>query len=300
LNTKLTPWDGFAVGDLVAGPEAEVVTVVDEDGSGDDGEFHLFEPRSALWVAFHARFTPNDRIAIGDVWPDDAWGEIVVAVDDDDRIYIYDYAGHLLTSLAARFTANDCLAVGNVIAAPGAAPEDEEIVIAIDEDDEVSIYDGRGNSTSFAIAEFNFDGACQLGRKCGNNDALAVGNVFGDEFEEIILLDQHGDDSLLYIYDGRGTLLMTTQVRYTPYDAMAVGDVLGDEREEIIIAVDEDHVIYLYDAVLGRLKIQYARKMTPVDALAAGDLGGGPKDEILLAIDDDDKIYVFGENCGEE
>lgn len=300
LEARLTPYDGFAVGDLVAGPEAEVVTVVDEDGPGGDGEYHLYEPRGALSVPFYARFTPNDRIAIGDVWPEDAWGELVVAVDDDDRVYIHDFAGQLLQSLYARFTAYDCLAVGNVIAAPGKAPEEEEIVIATDDENRVYIYESQGGYTWFDIGEFTFDGACPLGKKCDHNDALAVGNVFGDEFDEIILLDRHGDESVLYIYNGQGILLVTTQVRYTPYDAMTTGDILGDEREEILIAVDEDHVIYVYDAVLGLLKMQYARKGTPADALAAGNVGGGPKDEILLAIDDDDKIYVYGEDCGVE
>jgi hypothetical protein len=172
----------------------------------------------------------------------------------------------------------------------------EEIIIAVDDDDSIYVYDGLGNSVGgFIVEEFNFDGACYMGKKCNENDALGVGNVLGGPPDEIILLKQSGNDSVMYIYDSSGTLLMQTQVRYTKYDSLAVGNVLGDEREEVIIAVDEDTSIYIYDAVFGLLKVKYADRVTPVDQLAAGDVQGDDKDEILLAVHDDDDVYVFTE-----
>jgi hypothetical protein len=293
-ETRLTPYDAFAVGHLIPGPLAEIVTAVDDDADGADGRFTILDPHSALSWQFDARFTPNDRVAIGDVLAQDPSGEIVVAIDEDDRVYVYDYAGFPLTNFGARFTAHDCLATGDV-----SGGEEEEIVVAVAGDDQVHIYDAWGNGVAFDVDEFDFDGACSLGKKCNNADALAVGNVLGDAYAEIVLLDHQGDESALYVYDAAGTLLITTRVRYTRYDAMAVGDVLGDAREEILLAIDEDHSIHIYDAVLGRLKTQYVHKMTPVDGLAAADVAGGPRDDILLAIDDDDRLYVFGEGCGE-
>lgn len=293
FEAKFTPYDCFAAGNIWGGSEAEMVTAVDEDAGGDDGRFYIYDHTGQILTFFDARFTHNDRIAIGNVWGEDELDEIIVAIDEDDRVYFYNYAGEPLFDFQARFTKYDCLAVGDVL--DENISQGEEIVIAIDEDDKVYIYSRQGELIKTFDIPWNFNGSWNVGKKRDSNDAMAVGNVFGDERDEIVLLDeQHGNESLIYIYDGNGTLLMTTQVRFTKYDCMTVGDVLGDEREEIIIGIDEDHAINIYDAVQGLLKMRYA-KVTPVDALAAANIGGGPKEEILLAIDDDKVVYIFSE-----
>jgi hypothetical protein len=287
-EARLTGFDAFVVGDLAYGPKAEELRVIDEDAGGDNGRFYIWDREEGHSYSFDARYTPNDRVAVGNVAPADDRAEIIVAIDQDNQVYILDRLGGLVFDFDARFTPYDCLAAGNVTGGP-----EEEIIIAIDEDDHVYLYDWRGESVGgFAIDDFDFHGSCYLGKKCDHNDAMAVGDVFGDELEEIVLLDQHGNDSVIYIYDASGTLLMMTQVRYTKYDSLAVGNVLGDQRAEVIIAVDEDNSVYIYDAVLGLLKIKYAPKITPVDQLAAGDVQGDLLDEILLAIDE---VYIFTE-----
>jgi hypothetical protein len=303
-DARLTALDGFAVGNLTSG-KAQTVIAVDDDAGGDDGRFYLYYLYEhygwSEYKHFDARFTKWDRVAIGDVMGGDGIDEIVVAVDDDQKVYIYNDAGELLQELGAVYSDYDSLAIGNVLGG-----DEEEIVIAVDQDqDQVYIYNTVGTASSgfqpgmvggVVIQGFDFNGSPYLDAEHGHNDGLVVGNVLGDEYDEIILLDQHGDDSLLYIYDGSGTLLMVTRVSYTTYDALAVGDVVGDEREEILIAVDQDTAIYIYDAIFGLCKVIFAPRVTRADALATGDILGGPKEEILLAVDDDDRVFVFGGN----
>jgi outer membrane protein assembly factor BamB len=268
---------------------------VDEDAGGADGRFYIYNYEGHEERHFDARFTRDDRVAIGDVWGDDLHEEIVVAINDDSKVYIYsgDSTGTPLHTFNARFTKFDCLAVGNVC-----NEGKDEIVIAIDEDDKVYIYNNRGALLVEFDIPWDFHGSCNIGKKKDDyNDAMAVGDVFGDESEEILLLDRHGDESQVYIYEVDETTLrlkMRFPVRFTKYDAFATGDVLGNDKEEILIAIDEDHTVYIYDAVGGLLKLRYA-KVTPVDGLAAGNVCGGPKDEILIGIDDDHKVYIASE-----
>jgi hypothetical protein len=295
FQARLTPLDGFAVGNLLSGPEAEIITVVDEDASGGDGRFHIYNHEGYEEGYFDARFTHNDRVAIGEMWGRGQLEEIVVAVDEDDKIYVYSGFGALVGSFDARFTKYDCLAVGDVC-----DNGRDEVVIAIDEDDKVYIYSNQGVLMVEFDIPWDFDGSCNIGDKEDDpNDAMAVGDVFGDEREEIILLDRHGDESQVYIYEVEGQTLMLKMrfpVRFTKYDCLATGDVLGNDKEEILIAIDEDHAVYIYDAVGGFLKLRYAR-VTPVDGLAAGNVCGGPKAEIVIGIDDDHEVYIASEEA---
>lgn len=294
-DARLTALDGFAVGNLTSG-KAQTVIAVDDDASGDDGRFYLYylyeHSGWSEYRHFDARFTRWDRMAVGDVRSGPGYDEIVVAVDDDQRVYIYDDQGTLLEGFPAPYLVYDSMALGNVVGG-----DDEEIVIAAHGEDEVHIYNSWGaHLGGFDIQEFDYNGSPYLDGEHGHNDGLVVGNVLGDGYEEIVLLEQDGDESLLYIYDDRGTLLMVTRVIYTQYDALTVGDVAGDEREEIIVAVDQETAIYIYDAIFGLRKILFAPRVTRADALATGDVLGGPKEEILLAVDDDDRVFVFGGN----
>ncbi|MCX6087756.1 MAG: hypothetical protein NTV78_01105 [Caldiserica bacterium] len=292
FEARVTGNDGFAVGNVLGGPEAEIITAVDEDASGDNGRFYIYNYKGEVLWSFDARFTKNDRVITGDLWGDDQYEEIAVAIDEDDKVYIYDSNGSLLHSFGARFTPFDTFATGNVY-----GDDKEEVIIGIDEDDKIYVYSNEGVKLFEFEIPWDFNGSNNLGDKSDHNDAMAVGNVFGDTYEEILLLDQHGDDSLVYIYntfDGKLILKSMLHVRFTKYDIFTTGDVLGNEREEIIIAIDEDHMIYIYDAMTGLLKCRYA-EITPVDAIATGNLYGGSKDEIVIGQDDDHLIYVASE-----
>lgn len=292
FEARVTGYDGFAVGNVFGGPEAEIITVVDEDAPGDNGRFYIYTYNGDLLLTFDARFTKNDRIITGDLWGDSLQEEIAVVIDEDDKVYIYDSSGSLLHSFEAKFTPFDTFASGNI-----QGDEKDEIIIAIDEDDKVYVYTNQGTKLFEFDIFWNFNGANNLGDKSDHNDAMAVGNVFGDKYAEILLLDQNGDKSLVYIYNvinGSLWLKATLMVRFTKYDIFTTGDVLGNEREEIIIAIDEDHMIYIYDAMTGLLKCRYA-DITPVDAIASGNLFGGSKEEIAVAQDDDHLIFIASE-----
>lgn len=292
FEVRITPYDGFAVGNVIGGFEAEIITAVDEDAPGDNGKFYIYNAVGQIITSFDARFTKNDRITIGDFWGDEDHDEIAVAVDEDDKVYIYDSAGSLLKDFNARFTKYDTFEAGNVM-----GDNKDEIIISIDDDDLTYVYTSQGeNIINFSIP-WDFEGSCNLGDKSDHNDAMAIGNVLADKYEEILLLDRNGDKSLVYIYAVvNNTLFLKTKlmVRFTKYDLFTTGDLLGNEREEIIIGIDEDHIIYIYDAVSGLLKLRYA-EVTPVDLIAAGNIFGSSKDELIIAQDDDHLIFLISE-----
>lgn len=292
FGIKLTPWDGFAVGNVMGGPEVEIIVAIDEDASGNNGKYYIYSSEGGLLRTFDAWFTHYDRIITGDFYGD-SYCEIAVIIDDDKRgVYVYDSMGTRLYEFSARFTHYDVFASGNIV-----GDEKDEFVVAIDEDDKIYIYSSQGEKLIEYKTPFDFTGASYFGKKEDHNDAMAVGNVYGDSYDEVLLVDQSGDNSTVYILglsEGNLKVLSTLRVRYTKYDVFTTGNVIGNEREEIIIGIDEDHIIYIYDSFSGLLKIRYAN-ITPVDAIATGNISGGIMDEIILAVDDDKRVYIFSE-----
>ncbi len=292
FKARVTGYDGFAVGNVIAGVEPEIITAVDEDASGDNGKFYIYSASGYLLTSFEARFTKNDRVIVGDFWGGSEQEEIAVSVDDDRMIYLYDGNGALLHSFSVRFTKFDAVSAGDV-----QGDEKEEILIAVDEDDRVYVYSSQGIELFHFNIPWDFEGVCNLGDKSDHNDGMAVGNVFGDKYDEVLLLDRNGDSSLVYIYGALNqTLVLKTilKVRYTKYDVFTTGDLLGNDREEVIVAIDEDHMIYMYDAINGLLKCRYA-DITPADGIECGNLSGGAKDEIVIAQDDEHLMYLISE-----
>ena len=292
FGIRLTPWDGFAVGNVMGGPEAEIIVAIDEDAPGNNGKYYIYNSNGDLLRTFEAWFTHYDRIITGD-FCGDSYCEIAVIIDDDERgVYVYDSMGTLLYDFPARFTHYDVFASGNIV-----GDEKDEFVVAIDEDDKIYIYSSQGEKLLEYKTPFDFRGAPYFGKTESNDDAMAVGNVYGDSYNEVLLVDQDVDNSIVYILgfsEGNLKVLSTLRVRYTKYDVFTTGNVLGNEREEIIIGIDEDRMIYIYDAMTGLLKIRYAN-ITPVDAIATGNISGGIMDEIILAVDDDKRVYIFSE-----
>ncbi len=290
IETYFSGNDGFAVGNLIRGKGLMLLTVVDEKASGDNGLFTVMDPDGVVVNTFEARFTPNDVVAIGDVWGDDLEEEILVGIDEDKKVYIYNSSGQLLEIKNIPFTRFDILAVGNI--REGFDSPGDEIILASDEKDEFTIYPRLGDSYSIGL-DWNFDGSSVPGIKNdSHSDALTTGNVFGSALDEILFIDQNGDFSILYMYNDQGTLLAKTRVMFTKFDAFASGDVLGNDYDEVIIGIDEDRAIFILDALNGILKMHYGR-VTPVDVIAAGEVTAGNKETIFLAVDDDSKIYIY-------
>jgi hypothetical protein len=308
FKTHISPYDCLAVGNVIGDYQEEIVIAVDEDAKGDKGRFYIYRHPDHLERYFDARFTHNDRVAIGNIFGlNDGLEEIVVAVDEDDKIYIYrgDSTGSYEYSFKARFTKYDCLCVGDVC-----GDEKDEIIIAIDEDDKIYVYswDSKGNDPIIVFdIPWNFKGSWNIGKPVGDHeDGMAVGNVFGNDKEEILLASRERDQIEIYqVEESKSTsifgsmlgilqLKMRFNARLTPDDGFAVGDVLGDEREEILITINEDYSVYIFDAMQGILKDR-STYLTKCDGLAAGDFRGGLKDEIIIGVDDNHRVYIHGE-----
>ena len=290
IDTYFSGNDGFAVGNLIQNMGLLLLTVVDEKLPGDDGLFTILDTQGVVIRTFGARFTPNDVVAIGDVWGDESEDEILVGIDEDKLVYVYNSMGTLLETKPIPYTRYDILAVGNIREDDSSAGD--EIIFASDEKDEFTIYTRSGDNQTFSL-DWNFDGSSVPGIKSdAHSDALTTGNVFGSPLDEILFIDQNADQSILYIYNDHGALLAKTRVRFTKFDALASGDVLGDDYDEVLIAIDEDRAIYILDALDGILKMHHGR-VTPVDIFAAGLVAEDRKETIFLAVDDDSKIYVY-------
>jgi len=291
---RFSPWDDVAAGNLMGGAEQEIVTVSDEDGAGDNGRFIIYSASSAALRYFDAFYTKYDRIAVGDVI-DDSYAEIIVASDDSGgRIAIYDSAGRQIRNFSARFTKYDGLAVGNVTGDTKA-----EIIVACDEDRKVYVYNAAGTKIREFGLGWAFAGTRYLDADT-RNDALAVGDVLGDGYAEIVLIDCfNGVDSIVHVYDSTGREVRTPfKVFFTNYDALALGDVKDDAKKEVLIAIDagdgiQGYSIKAYSVATGALvRTSYWPVFTKYDGFVAGDVFGVGKDQMIIITDEDDRLYI--------
>jgi len=304
FEARFTHWDELAVADIMGGPEAEIMTVCDEDASGNMGLWRVYNHTGRLLATFATLFTPKDRVAIGNVLGGEQ-PEIVVANDDYHAVQIFSPTGASLSGFDAPFSPYDGLGVGNVL-----GDARDEIIIARDDDNRVLIYDGtrtRDNALAeFQLTGWNFDGA-RYTNSDTRHDAFLVGDVAGDEHAEIVMIDnRNGPDSQVFIYNSDGTRVRTPfQVVFTRYDAAILADVAGDAKKELVITSDDGDqadgcITRIYDFATGRLlpgsESQHGIRCWPIftrlDGFAAGDVLGTGKDQIILATDDDNRIYL--------
>jgi hypothetical protein len=291
---RFSAWDDIAVGNIAGGAEHEIVVAVDEDAPGDNGRFIISRADSSIVGYFDAFFTKYDRIAVGDVM-DDGYAEIIVASDDaGGRIAIYDKSGRQLRNFSARFTKYDGLAVGNVTGDSKA-----EIIIACDDDRKVYVYNAGGTK----IREFGLGWAFAGARYHDSDtrhDALVVGDVTGDSYAEIVMLDcANGTESLVHVYDSTGRELRTPfKVLFTNYDGVALGDVTGDAKKELLIATDGGDglrgcTIKAYNVTTGALaRTSFWPVFTKYDGFVAGDVFGVGRDQMIVVTDEDDRLYI--------
>ncbi len=305
-----TKWDSLETGDVLGDERGEAVVAQDDEG----GSLYIYtwNPEKyhfELIEHSEIRYTPMDRLAIGDVLGDGK-DEILTVVDEDGEggtIYIYQLDHYLglvkkidLNSLGIKYTHFDALLVGNVLGNDGK----DEIIIARDDDEKLFILDNiEGEVVVYMFTaptdfdEFRYTHKTDNEKNDDNgHDEIAVGNVLGDETDEIIYADNYRNK--LYIFSltqTAGTWILETvrefDVEFTKYDAMCVGDVLGNSRAEILIFRDEDRVTLIYDPFLGAIKLQYIF-YSKWDDVATGDLVGLGKDQILVGVDEHNCIYV--------
>ena len=295
FDARFTRWDEFAVGNIAAGPEAEIVTACHEDASGNNGKFRVYSGDGAYQGSFECFFTHYDHVAIGDV-RGTGTEQIVIASDDHGgMINIYTGDGRQVYSFGAPFTRYDGLAVGNVLGDAKA-----EILLARDDDKTVLIYDDLGEQRGSFDLPWDFDGT-RYTDDTTRHDVFLVGDVLGDDYAEIVMVEnKNGPESELFVYDanGRRQQLPLAQIFLRRHGAVVLADVAGDAKQELVVAADSSSGhggcwILVYDLVTGReLGPRPWPILTRYDGLAAGDVLGVGKDQVLLATDEDDRIRI--------
>lgn len=317
FDARFTHWDELAIGNLTGGPEDEILTACDDDASGDNGTFRLYGGDGQLVGSFDAFFTRHDRVAVGDVMGT-GYDQVVVASDDHDgMVNIYTADGQQLYSFPTSFRHFYGLAVGNVV-----GDARDEILIARWRDDTVLVLDGHGEELAGFKLGWDFRGT-RCTDDSTRHDAFLVGDVLGDDREEIVMIDNaDGRESQVLIYDteqwadldvdGPGGVaggfavgedflphqpLAAIEVFFTHRDAAALGDIDGDGTPELLLAADRHTggpgcFIDVYDLPdASKSGIRSWPILDKCDAFAAGDVLGAGADQLIL-VSQDDRIYV--------
>jgi hypothetical protein len=300
---KFTNWDQFVVGDLTGDARDEVLIVIDEDGPGSNGRFYILDAEGVPLSVFDGYYTANDRVAIGDVTGDDE-NDIIVASDDGGgKLHIYDHQGEELVYLPSekfRFTKYDGLAVGNVLI----GETKDQILVANDGEKKVYLRNKLGNDFGSFDLNWDFDGCRYTVNHPDSNrhDGFIVGDVLGDEREEIVLVDKSGEDSTVYVYNSYGhyghDLQTTFEVFLSKHDGIMLADITGNGKKELVIGTDGGDgerglTLRIYDIETGeQTATRFWPWFTKYDGFASGDIYGPGKDSILVATDEDDIVYI--------
>jgi hypothetical protein len=123
------------------------------------------------------------------------------------------------------------------------------------------------------------------------HDGIAVGDVTGDNKEEIIMADRSADK--VYIMSYTGNLLGQFSVKFDEGYALATGRAVytwPNDKEEIVITdLAQDRVwVYRGDG----LKVTgFKHDLSTWDHLAVGSVAGGTNDEVIIAGVSDDFLH---------
>lgn len=245
---------------------------------------------------FNRNYEKHDGFAVGDVrfgrFGGDVKDEIVIGDRDKDDIFVYKSDGdHIKTfdcglnkagNIRDGFQGGDKIAIGQIM---NGINSENEIVMA-DRDDWIIFYCSHGNE----LDKFKFD--FEGGDDNIPGDCLAVGNVYGNSYDEIIIADI--SDNKIWIYSGMGTYINDFENKFQRYDLLTVGDVMNDDKEEIIIADRKTNKIYIYDYSGNELSkiLLKSKDFEDGDGLAAGNVMGNEKDEIIIG-DGGDYIDIY-------
>ncbi len=208
---------------------------------------------------------PRDEIIIIDghsaEWGLRGVGEVYYYNEGSATFSLY---GHIRTN----YHNGDRAAGGNVIRS-GAVDRHEMIIANID--GAIDVHEGMVDTPTTFSAVF------------GPGDLFAVGNVTGDDLDEIVLADV--SENRIRVYSGTGALLASGLVSdLESSDEMAVGDVWGDDREDIVVADESADQIRIYSVEPGGsivLRTEFGLYFHSDDGLAVAEMLQGGKAEIL-------------------
>ncbi len=216
--------------------------IVAKGCGSDSGDMIIYDYRSSdntfndIRSPEGTRYTYGDRIATGDIFEDIDFDcdfgdpcpsneEIVLANHEDGRIYVYDYSDYYhwmeREDFPSVFEEGDGFALANIT-----GDNRPEILVAHESDDTLYIYSPDGlliNSTSLP-----FD----------SPDNLVTGNVYGDDKEEIIVVDTDINFINHYYYNTHGIAVnyRWDNVIIDSRDAVLLGWFLPDAYERFAIA----------------------------------------------------------------
>ncbi|MEM3465735.1 MAG: hypothetical protein QW566_04600, partial [Candidatus Jordarchaeales archaeon] len=215
----------------------------------------------------------------------------------------------------------DSIATGDVV-----GDGRDEVIVAQD-DDGGRLFVYTWNSEKSVLEPLKFSGQVFAKVKFTAYDRMAVGNVMGDEKDEILIaIDEDGKAGIIYIYQLRPVAtgyepVLISRIdldmfgcKFTHFDALLVGNVFNDdEQDEIILVRDEDDRIFVFDPTATGSFIMHTFT-APVDLdefrythhtdneeddknghdeIAVANLFGDRAEEIVYAANHEDTLYVF-------
>jgi uncharacterized repeat protein (TIGR01451 family) len=289
------------------------VSITYEDNYGDEHfeEYSDFEGRAYLASIADDAFLDADYLMITNpdnlfLFNNDADVNTLLSTMADLATLRNGVLGYYYTygTLMTKFDSNDLLVTGDFV-----NDDRDEIVIGeIDpgKDGIIRTYCGSYELTIRGELPFNHIGL-------HSNDALAVGNVDGDDGiyggpnngAEIVVADGNGD------HQGRITIYQYIPAHdmvegighfdsaYSGGDGFAVGNVNNDDDELEIIVANTDGVVDGYDLSWyygWQHDFSYDTVFRSGDCFAIGDVIGDDKAEIVVGDIDDDRILIYEGN----
>jgi hypothetical protein len=193
---------------------------------GDTNNLDHFQVREVATV-----YDSGDRLAIGEVWsnPLNAPFEDIIVAHSDGEIWVYILTGSLL-HFSSDYRTGDHFAVGDLL-----GDGTVEMVVGDVSADALKIYVGRippGESRPVYTREY------QITQALEEADGLALGDVLGDAFAEIIVADASESRFLVYGYNpGRDRFEEKARftLDYCAEDELACGYFGARDKQQILV-----------------------------------------------------------------
>jgi len=215
----------------------------------------------------------------------------------------------------------DSLAAGDVL-----GDDRDEVVVAQDDYGGrlyVYVWDREENT----LKPVSFEGGEAYTKiRYTHYDRLAIGDVLGDEKDEILIAID--DDQAIYVYGISGSPgayelsllevidLKALDIRFTHFDQILVGNFFDDdEKDELAISRDDDEVLFVLDNIDGNVAVyefaapseggfdefRYTAENDNEedddnghDEIVAGNFLGDGAEEIAYLDNNRNRLYVFG------
>lgn len=220
------------------------------------------------------QYDDEDSIAVGDV-NGDGQEELIWGNDQTGWIHVLtlDYDG--LASFNAPFAGHDSVMVADID-----WDGREEIIHADVSEDNLVVY--RVETFHYDPTQADVTEAARLSYPLRDGDGLAVGDVDGDGFAEIVWIQIGGlEANIINLSTMEGWIPL--MVSFSDSDKLAVGDVNGDGTEELIIAdVSADRIEVISKELLGVARFDSPFPIGSEDILASGDINRDGLDEIVV------------------